>query len=173
MTLQKNTCSPRRQPRSSGATIKWCNYVGTLNFGGIVDTTGGTLVCKGDPALNRITKYIAQMPCSDFKASTIYIRIKEAKGYTVFSPFVVPTLTKMDKWECHVGLSYMRWIAECCGLRTQVTIFVPTGSNTLLQDIQVTNLGGAPRKWTSSRFMNSATSKPKSSSRTPTGSRRP
>ena len=52
--------------------IKWCNYVGTLNFGGIVDTTGGTLVCKGDPALNRITKYIAQMPCSDFKASTIY-----------------------------------------------------------------------------------------------------
>ncbi len=45
--------------------IKWCNYVGTLNFGGIVDTTGGTLICKGDPALNRITKYIAQMPCSD------------------------------------------------------------------------------------------------------------
>ena len=104
--------------------IKWCNYVGTLNFGGIVDTTGGTLVCKGDPALNRITKYIAQMPCSDFKASTIYIRVKNAKGYTVFSPFVVPTLTKMKKWECHVGLSYMRWIAECEGLRTQVTIFV-------------------------------------------------
>ena len=126
--------------------IKWCNYVGTLNFGGIVDTTGGTLVCKGDPALNRITKYIAQMPCSDFKASTIYIRVKNAKGYTVFSPFVVPTLTKMKKWECHVGLSYMRWIAECEGLRTQVTIFVPTGSNTLLQDIQVTNLGGAAKE---------------------------
>ena len=126
--------------------IKWCNYVGTLNFGGIVDTTGGTLVCKGDPALNRITKYIAQMPCSDFKASTIYIRVKNAKGYTVFSPFVVPTLTKMKKWECHVGLSYMRWIAECEGLRTQVTIFVPTGSNTLLQDIQVTNISGAAKE---------------------------
>ncbi len=126
--------------------IKWCNYVGTLNFGGIVDTTGGTLVCKGDPALNRITKYIAQMPCSDFKASTIYIRVKNAKGYTVFSPFVVPTLTKMKKWECHVGLSYMRWIAECEGLRTQVTIFVPTGSNTLLQDIQVTNISGASKE---------------------------
>ena len=126
--------------------IKWCNYVGTLNFGGIVDTTGGTLVCKGDPALNRITKYIAQMPCSDFKASTIYIRVKNAKGYTVFSPFVVPTLTKMKKWECHVGLSSMRWIAECEGLRTQVTIFVPTGSNTLLQDIQVTNLDKASKE---------------------------
>ncbi|MDR2555991.1 MAG: hypothetical protein LBC64_11290, partial [Fibromonadaceae bacterium] len=39
--------------------IKWCNYVGALEFGGIVDTTGGTVLCKGDPALNRITKYIS------------------------------------------------------------------------------------------------------------------
>ncbi|MFA6341525.1 MAG: glycosyl transferase [Fibrobacteraceae bacterium] len=126
--------------------IKWCNYVGTMEFGGIVDTTGGSLICKGDPALNRITKYIAQMPSSDFKASTIFIRVKNGKGYKVFSPFVTPTLTKMDKWECHIGLSYSRWIAEVDGLRVQVTIFVPTKSHTLLQDIQVTNLGGAAKE---------------------------
>ena len=126
--------------------IKWCNYVGTLKFGGIVDSTGGTLVCKGDPALNRITKYIAQMPCSDFKASTVYIRVKDGKGYKIFSPFYVPTLVKLDKWECHVGLSYSRFIAEAFGLRVQVTIFVPTGSNTLLQDIQVTNIAGGAKE---------------------------
>lgn len=126
--------------------IKWCNYVGTLDFGGIVDTTGGSLICKGDPALNRITKYIAQMPCSDFKASTIYIRVKDGKNYKVFSPFYVPTLVKLDKWECHVGLSYMRWNAEYMGLKVQVTIFVPTKSNTLLQDIQITNESGAAKE---------------------------
>lgn len=126
--------------------IKWCNYVGTLKFGGIVDTTGGSLICKGDPALNRITKYIAQMPGSDFKASTVYIRIKDGKNYKVFSPFVTPTLIPMDKWECHVGLSYSRWIAEAFGLRIQITIFVPTGSNTLLQDIQVTNIAGGAKE---------------------------
>lgn len=126
--------------------IKWCNYVGTLKFGGIVDTTGGALVCKGDPALNRITKYIAQMPSSDFKASTVYIRVKEGKSYKVFSPFVTPTLIPMDKWECHVGLSYSRWIAEAFGLRIQITIFVPNGSNTLLQDIQVTNIAGGAKE---------------------------
>src|SRR5574344_2729231 len=126
--------------------IKWCNYVGTLDFGGIVDTTGGALICKGDPALNRITKYIAQMPCSDFKASTVYIRVKDGKGYKIFSPFYVPTLVKLDKWECHVGLSYSRWIAEAFGLRIQITIFVPTGSNTLLQDIQVTNIAGGAKE---------------------------
>ena len=126
--------------------IKWCNYVGTLDFGGIVDTTGGSLICKGDPALNRITKYIAQMPNSDFKASTIYIRIKEGRSYKVFSPFVTPTSTPTDRWECHIGLSYTRWIVEAFDIRVQVTIFVPTGSNTLLQDIQVTNLKGRAKE---------------------------
>lgn len=120
--------------------IKWCNYVGTLAFGGIVDTTGGTVLCKGDPALNRITKYISQMPSSDFKGSTIYVRIKDGKEYKVFSPFVTPTLTPMDKWECHVGLSYSRWIAEAMGVQVKVTVFVPTGSNVLVQDIEVTNV---------------------------------
>jgi cellobiose phosphorylase len=124
--------------------IKWCNYVGTLQFGGIVDTTGGSLICKGDPALNRITKYLAWMPNSDFKGSTIYIRIKGADGkYSIFSPFVTPTLTKMDKWECRVGLSYSRWIVEHAGLKIQITVFVPTGSSTLLQDIQITNVASS------------------------------
>ena len=36
--------------------VKWINYIGALDFGGFVDHTGGALLCKGDPALNRITK---------------------------------------------------------------------------------------------------------------------
>ncbi|MDR2731896.1 MAG: hypothetical protein LBB36_01620, partial [Fibromonadaceae bacterium] len=123
--------------------IKWCNYVGTLNFGGIIDTTGGTVLCKGDPALNRITKYISQMPNSDFKGSTIYIRIKDEKGfYKLLSPFVVPTCTIWDNWECRIGLSYTKWIAEGYGLRVKVTVFVPTNSSTLIQDISVENISG-------------------------------
>ena len=42
--------------------VKWINYVGNIEFGGFVDHTGGSLICKGDSALNRITKYIPQMP---------------------------------------------------------------------------------------------------------------
>ena len=78
--------------------VKWTNYVGTLAFGGIVDHTGGGVICKGDPALNRITKYIPQMPSSDFKGETLYIRIKKNDGYKVFSPFFVPTLDAYDKY---------------------------------------------------------------------------
>ncbi|MDR0940976.1 MAG: hypothetical protein LBM68_01985 [Bacteroidales bacterium] len=123
--------------------IKWANYVGTLEFGGIVDNTGGSLICKGDPALNRITKYIAQMPQSDFKASTVYIRIKNADGtYNVFSPFFTPTLKKLDKFECHIGLSYSTWVVEAYGVKSEITIFIPAGAQTLLQDIKITNISG-------------------------------
>jgi len=30
---------------------KWINYIGTLQFGGFVDHTGGAIICKNDPAL--------------------------------------------------------------------------------------------------------------------------
>jgi len=120
--------------------VKWTNYVGTLSFGGIVDQTGGSLICKGDPALNRIVKYIPQLPSSDFKGETLYVRIKEKDGYKVFSPFFVPTLDKYDLYECHVGLGYQKIVSEFYNVRTEVTIFVPNGKNVVVRDIKVTNL---------------------------------
>ena len=124
--------------------VKWINYVGTLGFGGIIDHTGGSIITKGDPALNRIVKYIPQLPSSDFKGETIYIRIKEKNGYKVFSPFFVPTLDKYDKYECHVGLSYQKIVSEFYNIRTEVTIFVPNDANVVIRDIKVTNLGDNP-----------------------------
>ncbi len=120
--------------------VKWINYVGTLKFGGIVDHTGGATICKGDPALNRLLKYIPQLPSSDFKGETLYIRFKENGVYKVFSPFFVPTLDKYDLYECHVGLSYQKIISIFYGIRTEVTIFVPINSNVVIRDIKVTNL---------------------------------
>ena len=55
---------------------KWINYIGTLQFGGFVDHTGGALICAQDPALNRITKYITQFPASAFNGETLYLRLK-------------------------------------------------------------------------------------------------
>jgi len=124
--------------------VKWTNYVGTLAFGGMVDHTGGSLICKGDPALNRIVKYMPQLPSSDFKGETLYIRFKDGDGYKVFSPFFVPTLDPYDKYECHVGLGYQKIVSEFHGIRTDVTIFVPPGENVVVRDIKVTNLGDKP-----------------------------
>ncbi len=126
--------------------VKWINYVGTLAFGGFVDHTGGALICKGDPALNRITKYIPQLPDSEFKGSTLYLRFKQGGRYKVFSPCFVPTLDPYDLYECHVGLGYTRIVSEFYGIRTDVTIFVPIGDGRLIRDIKVTNLSEQPRE---------------------------
>jgi cellobiose phosphorylase len=120
--------------------VKWINYVGTLAFGGIVDHTGGALICRGDPALNRITKYIPQLPTSDFKGETLYLRFPHGGSYKVFSPFFVPTLDPYDRFECHVGLGYTRIVSEFYGIRTDVTIFVPRDDHRILRDIRITNL---------------------------------
>lgn len=124
--------------------VKWINYVGTLAFGGFVDQTGGALICKGDPALNRIVKYIPQLPDADFKGTTLYLRLREAGRYKVFSPYFVPTLDSYDRYECRVGLGYTRIVSEFYGVRTDVTIFVPPGQSRLVRDIKITNLRDDP-----------------------------
>ncbi|MBD0787915.1 glycosyl transferase [Vibrio sp. Y2-5] len=121
--------------------IKWCNYVGTLEFGGLVDSNGGVVLCKGDPALNRITKYITQLPNSDFKGSTVYLKVTNREGKVeVFSPFYTPTLKPLEKFENHTGLSYTKIISEGYGVRCEVTMFVPKDAPVLLEDIKVTNI---------------------------------
>jgi len=123
---------------------KWINYIGTLAFGGFVDHTGGALICKEDPALNRITKYITQLPSAEFKGETLYLRFREGQGFKVFSPFFVPTLDPYDLYECHVGLGYTRIVSEFYGIRTEVTIFVPRGSSQEIRDIRITNISSRP-----------------------------
>jgi cellobiose phosphorylase len=131
--------------------VKWINYIGTLAFGGLVDHTGGLLLCKGDPALNRITKYIPQLPASDFRGATLYLRTPAVEGngsrnhpYHVLSPFFTPGLEKLDRYECHVGLGYTRIISEIAGVCTDVTIFVPLDAQVEIRSVKITNLRKTP-----------------------------
>ncbi len=131
--------------------VKWINYVGTLAFGGFVDSTGGGLLCKGDPALNRIVKYISQMPASDFKGQTLYVRRRDVSGGAsrLIAPFFVPALAQPDKWECRIGLGYTRFLSSWDGLDFDIRVFCPPedsahplAANREIRDIRVTNHTG-------------------------------
>lgn len=124
-----NPCTP----------TKWINYIGTLQFGGFVDHTGGALLCAGDPALNRILKYIPQLPGSQPRGETLYLRTKEAEGYNLITPYFTPGLEKLDSYACHVGLGYQRIVSRTKGIETEVLIFVPTDAPVEIRDITVTN----------------------------------
>lgn len=125
-----NPCTP----------VTWINYIGSLEFGGFVDQTGGTAICKGDPALNRMIKYIPQLPNGDFKGETLYLRIKGDKGYQVFSPLYVPTLDQYDRYQCHVGLGYTKIVSEFYGIKTELLIFVPLNDHRVVRAITITNI---------------------------------
>lgn len=125
--------------------VKWINYIGTLAFGGFVDHTGGALLCRQDPALNRLTRYISIMPAGEFKGTTLYLRSRRpGGGYQVWSPFFVPCLTPYDTYECHIGLGYTRIISRAYGIECDVTIFVPHGAEVELRRIRITNRGELP-----------------------------
>ncbi len=122
--------------------VKWINYLGSLDFGGFIDQTGGMLLCRQDPALNRITRYRTQGPPSEFRGTTLYLRMPLEDGaYRVLSPFHTPSLTSLDRFECRVGLGYSSFLTEVEGLRTEVQVFVPQDDNVLVQQVRVTNLG--------------------------------
>ncbi len=126
--------------------VKWINYLGTLQFGGFVDHTGGLLLCKGDPALNRITKYLPQSPASHFKGQTLYLRWLDADGaerYHVFSPFFTPTLKALESFECRVGMGYTRIVSRYRGLKVEAVMFVPQDDPVYLMDVTVTCEKGA------------------------------
>lgn len=127
--------------------VKWINYIGSRSFGGFVDQTGGVLLCKGDPALNRITKYIPQLPASDFRGETLYLRVRrEGEPYRLFSPFFTPCLVPLERYECRVGLGYSRFLTQCEGLQVEITVFVPAGAFCEVRDFCVTNLAALPQE---------------------------
>ncbi len=120
--------------------VKWINYIGTLKFGGFVDQNGGGVICKGDPAENRIVKYIPQLPASAMNGETCYIRFKENNKYRIFSPYYTPTLDVYDFYECRVGLGYSLFVSEFYGIRSEITVFIPLKSTQVIRKIIIKNI---------------------------------
>lgn len=120
--------------------VKWINYIGTLSFGGFIDATGGSLLCKDDPSYNRIINYDYQKPLYEFNGETMYIRLKLNNNITIFSPFYVPTLESYEFYECRVGTGYSKYTSIFYGIKTEVLVFIPLKGNREIREITITNL---------------------------------
>jgi cellobiose phosphorylase len=68
------------------------HYIGTPEFGGLVDHTGGALICAHDPGITASQIHRAA-PDSDFKRNTVPARAYH-QWSAYFSPFFVPTLIR-------------------------------------------------------------------------------
>jgi cellobiose phosphorylase len=72
-----------------------------------------------------------------------YYYIKD--GDTVWNPGWKPTQTDLDKYECRHGLSYSKFIGEKDGISSELTCFVPKGTNAEVHKLVIEN-GSSARK---------------------------
>lgn len=115
--------------------LPWINYLGTNDFFSLISNTGGGYSFYRDARLRRITRYRYNNVPNDNNGRLYYI----CDNKTVWSPSFLPSKTKLDKYECHHGLSYTRFIARKNGLSANLLCFVPLNDNVEINRLELKN----------------------------------
>lgn len=122
--------------------LPWINYLGNDNFFSLISNTGGGYSFYKDAKLRRLTRYRYNNVPKDLDGRHFYIISDDGK----FSPTFLPLKTKLDKYECHHGLGYTRYIASKYNIDTNLTFFVPTNDNCEIAFLQITNNSSKEKK---------------------------
>lgn len=117
----------------------WINYLSNGRMHAFVSQAGGGMCWWRTTQNYRITRYrFYNMPI-DSPGFYVYIRMQDG---TVWSPTFRPCETKLDKWEAAHSTGYSEFTAEKDGLQAKLKLFMATDSDTLIWDLNLTNLRG-------------------------------
>jgi cellobiose phosphorylase len=119
----------------------WINYLGNEEFFGLVSNTAGGYCFYKDAKFRRLTRYRFNNVPMDVGGRYYYIK----DGDTVWNPGWKPTQTGLDKYECRHGLSYSKFIGEKDGVSSELTCFVPKGTNAEVHKLVIENVSSAPK----------------------------
>ena len=114
----------------------WINYLGNEEFFGLVSNTAGGYCFYKDAKFRRLTRYRFNNVPMDVGGRYYYIK----DGETVWNPGWKPTQTDLDKYECRHGLSYSKFIGEKDGVSSELTCFVPKGTNAEVHKLAIENV---------------------------------
>lgn len=117
----------------------WINYLGNEEFFGLVSNTAGGYCFYKDAKFRRLTRYRFNNVPMDVGGRYYYIK----DGDTVWNPGWKPTQTVLDKYECRHGLSYSKFIGEKDGVSSELTCFVPKGTNAEVHKLVIENVSNA------------------------------
>jgi cellobiose phosphorylase len=102
----------------------------------LISNTGGGYCFYKDAKFRRLTRYRYNNVPMDVGGRYYYIK----DGDTVWNPGWKPTQTDLDKYECRHGLSYSKFIGEKDGVSSELTCFVPKGSNAEVHKLVIENV---------------------------------
>jgi len=119
----------------------WINYLGNEEFFGLVSNTAGGYCFYKDAKFRRLTRYRFNNVPMDVGGRYYYIK----DGDTVWNPGWKPTQTDLDKYECRHGLSYSKFMGEKDGVSSELTCFVPKGTNAEVHKLAIENVSDAQK----------------------------
>ena len=115
--------------------LPWINYLGCNEFFSLISNTCGGYTFYKDAKLLRMTRYRYNDVPNDINGKYFYIK----DGDTVWNPGWKPTQTELDKYECHHGIGYSRFIGAKNDVEANVLTFVPMDDNCEISQVTLTN----------------------------------
>ncbi|MCR4798590.1 MAG: glycosyl transferase [Lachnospiraceae bacterium] len=115
--------------------LPWINYLGSLDFFGLISNTAGGYHFYKDAKLLRLTRY--RYNNSPYDCGGRYYYIKD--GNTVWNPGWQPVQTELDSYSCRHGLGYSVITGEKNGLSAELLAFVPIKDNCEINRITLEN----------------------------------
>ena len=127
----------------------WINYLGTNGFFGLISNTAGGYCFYRDARLRRITRYRYNNAPIDMGGRYYYIN----DGGSVWSPSWAPVKAELESYTCRHGMGYTVITGERCGIKAEVTYFVPVNLNGEVHKVKLTNTSGQDKTFSLYSFV--------------------
>ena len=117
----------------------WINVISNGDYGLVVSQTGGGFSWQTHSEFNRISRWHQDLIQDNWGK---YIYIRNNKTGKFWSPTFLPVKKRLDNFKCRHGIGYTVFESEYKGIKTELTIFVPTDANLEIWDLKVSNHSG-------------------------------
>lgn len=124
----------------------WHNYITNGEFTGYVSQTGGGTCYYRDPVERRILRTHLHGRPVDQPGRWVYIRDRKTGAYHSATWAPVHTPLEDYSYRCRVGIGYSVLEAECNGIASSLTYFVPPDADAEIWLLELTNTGKSSRR---------------------------
>jgi cellobiose phosphorylase len=119
----------------------WINYLSNGTLHAFVSQAGGGYAWWKSPLKNRISRYRQYNLPIDSPGFYVYLREKSG---SVWSPTWRPVEAELDEWRAEHEPGLTRFVARKGALEAVLELFIAPGTDALIWDLSVSNLGKEP-----------------------------
>lgn len=124
--------------------VSWTNYIGIGDMYGVFNHTAGGYLLYKSPEYHRITRFRPNGVPMDGPGHYVYLRDEESGEY--WSVSWQPVGKNKEKYACHHGLSYVKYLSDYGEIHAEQKLFVAMDDPVEIWDVTLRNDSNRPRK---------------------------